>query len=180
VGYEPYYEVSDEGEVKSLPRRVVARLGGTRVRPQRVLKQFDDGKGYLRVQLTDVCGVKKLKRVHRLVTDAFLGPCPEGMGGLHKDDDRGNNRLANLYYGTPADNTRDKMANGKHRFGVSLGEKHGSSRLKEEDVIGIVYSRETGLTFRAIAARYGVHEMTVQDIIHGKTWAWLTGIKRAA
>ena len=50
--------------------------------------------------------------VHHLVALAFIGPRPDGTYVLHRDDDRTNNRLDNIYYGTPADNAVDRVKNG--------------------------------------------------------------------
>jgi hypothetical protein len=99
---------------------------------------------------------------------------------LHKDDDKSRNCLPNLYYGTPAQNARDKVANGKHRPGGVRGEGHWRSRLKASDALEIVSLRASGATCQSIANSFGVAEMTIQDVTKGKTWGWLTGIRRAA
>lgn len=53
--------------------------------------------------------------VHRLVLEAFVGPCPEGMTvGRHLDDDPNNNHISNLAWGTVSDNSKDKVRNGHH------------------------------------------------------------------
>lgn len=44
--------------------------------------------------------------LHRLVLEAFIGPCPKGLEGLHEDDDPANNRLVNLRWGTRSDNMK--------------------------------------------------------------------------
>lgn len=53
-------------------------------------------------------------RVHRLVLSAWRGACPDGMDGLHRNDDRDNNSLSNLYWGTPTQNGHDAVRNGVH------------------------------------------------------------------
>ena len=175
VGYEAFYEVSDQGDVRSLPRRVGAKDGGTRVRKPHVLRPIVWKNQHWRVRLTDASGVAKERKVHHLVAAAFLGPRPAGMGALHKDDDKSRNCLANLYYGTPAQNTRDKMANGKHRYGISLGEKHGQSRLTEKDIPEILRMREGGMTFRALAAAFDMSEMAIQSVVRGRSWGGSRG-----
>ena len=64
-------------------------------------------------------------RVHRLVLSAWRGACPEGMDGLHKDDDQDNNDLANLYWGTPTQNAADSKANGKNAWSRRTECSHG-------------------------------------------------------
>jgi hypothetical protein len=94
---------------------------------------------------------------------------------LHRDDDRRGNCLSNLYYGTPKENADDAVRNGKQRPGISLGEKHGSHKLTEIDVIAILAYHAQGKPYRRIANYFGVNEMTVRDVCVGKTWAWFTG-----
>ena len=56
---------------------------------------------------------KKFTRyVHHLVLEAFVGPRPPGMSGLHRDDDPANNHVDNLYWGTSSENAFDRVRNG--------------------------------------------------------------------
>lgn len=55
---------------------------------------------------------RKTRYFHRLVLEAFIGPCPEGMECRHLDGDAGNNRLENLAWGTPIENGEDKVRHG--------------------------------------------------------------------
>lgn len=55
-------------------------------------------------------------KVHRLVMEAFVGPCPEGLEVLHWDDNPANNHLSNLRYGTRSENVKDRVRNGIHHF----------------------------------------------------------------
>jgi hypothetical protein len=91
------YLVSDLGEVFS-------------VRSNRLLKLHSTYMGRLMVEL----GRGNYRLVHRLVLEAFVGPCPEGQEGLHWDDDPLNNRLTNLRWGTSSENKHDSVRNGNH------------------------------------------------------------------
>lgn len=53
--------------------------------------------------------------VHRLVMQTFVGPRPEGLVILHRDDDTTNNSLSNLRYGTQGENVRQAVDAGTHR-----------------------------------------------------------------
>jgi hypothetical protein len=53
--------------------------------------------------------------VHRAVLAAFDGPQPARIVGRHLNDDRGDNRLANLAWGTRADNAADTARAGRGR-----------------------------------------------------------------
>lgn len=99
VGAEGEYEVSDRGRVRSLARTVehANRWGGrtTRPIPGRLLRPGVSGTG----QLTVVPGRSRGSRtIHSLVLEAFVGPCPPGMIGRHRDRNPERNVLENLYY----------------------------------------------------------------------------------
>lgn len=115
-GYEGRYEVSSEGSVRSLGFYSHNRFGTRTWRAGRVLKATISPKtGYRSVTLVDDERQHSVYRVHRVVLMAFVGPPPEGMpNGLHRDDNRLNNQLSNLRWGTHSDNTYDSVENGSH------------------------------------------------------------------
>lgn len=164
VGYEGFYEVSDLGHV-----RRVARSKGTW--PGRVLKRTPNNHGYPRVTLFKR-GAGKTALVHRLVLEAFVGPCPEGLEARHLDGDPLNSGLENLVWGTSAENEQDKLAHGTSNH----GERCGTSKLTETQVLEIhsLASAEE-LTQFEIAAAYGIAQQTVSEIKLGVRWGWLTG-----
>lgn len=109
VGWELYYMVSDWGRVRSLPRRGIKRnrqYGGIMLRPQPINRL-----GHLGIHLSRN-NESTFFLVHRLVTAAFIGPCPEGMQVRHLDGNPVNNALSNLAYGTPAEDHQDKLRHG--------------------------------------------------------------------
>lgn len=57
----------------------------------------------------------KTRKVHSLVTEAFLGPRPEGLVVRHLDGDHSNNNIDNLRYGTHAENVADMIRHGAWR-----------------------------------------------------------------
>lgn len=78
----------------------------------------DNGKGYMVVRIDG-----KNYRVHRLVLEAFVGPCHEGFECDHLDRNRRNNALTNLRYVSRIDNNRNTSKNdrvdsrgGTHRY----------------------------------------------------------------
>lgn len=114
-GY-PNYEVSSDGQVRSLPRE--RTRGG-------LLRQGKNLKGYWYVTL---CRGRETHRfrTHRLVAEAFIGPCPAGQEVRHLDDDKDNNDAANLAYGTHAENGADQVRNQirhRPRLGVQRDER---------------------------------------------------------
>lgn len=150
-----HYEVSDNGEVRSL-------ITG------KTLAQFKNNSGYYRVSLwRDNSGRNEL--VHRLVAEAFI-PNPLGKRTVnHKDGDKSNNSVENLEWMTGRENTRHASTNGLLRS----GENHQNAKLNKEQVKFIKDSyrpkdREFGQ--RAMARKFGVSQHAVYDVLRGATW----------
>lgn len=109
VGFEGFYEVSNQGRVRSVDRED----SRGRFWPAQILAPGAQPSGHLSVSLSRD-GKRTMRKVHRLVLAAFVGPCPEGMEGLHSDDDPTNNTLPNLRWGTRGENLLDSVRNGRH------------------------------------------------------------------
>lgn len=89
-GYEGLYEVSNLGNVRSLPR---ATTRG------KTITKNNSGRGYLQVVLYKN-GKSKTHLVHRLVAQAFV-PNPFNFSTVnHKDEQKNNNRFDNLEWCT--------------------------------------------------------------------------------
>lgn len=117
VNYEGCYEVSNRGRVKSLKRTILRSNGITQGIPERILKSPPSRYGYPEVRLYPPAGGKLLGRtyfVHRLMLEAFVGPCPPNHEGTHLNDVPGDNRLENLRWGTSSGNSYDLVRNGNH------------------------------------------------------------------
>lgn len=56
-------------------------------------------------------------------------------------------------------------------FNIDNGEKNSMSKLKEQDVIDIYVSDDSG---SSLAKQYGVSRQTVFLIKKGQRWGWLT------
>ena len=114
VGYEGLYEVSDQGRVRSLDRVVPHARSGVMKRKGKILKQSPINQdGYLAIGLHRN-GHQKKRMVHRLVLMAFVGPCPEGMEGCHNNGVNTDNRLENLRWDTPKENSEDIKRHGRN------------------------------------------------------------------
>lgn len=116
VGYEGLYEVSDHGRVRSLDREYTRSDGVRTRRSGRVLKPVPNSNGRHQVYLCVPGGKQRPQLVHRLVLEAFVGQCPEGMEACHKDDDHVNNNLSNLRWDTRQGNYDDRVRNGIKNF----------------------------------------------------------------
>lgn len=111
LGYEAFYEVSDHGRVRSLPRMANRNRKGAVPVPGRVLSQGSKG-GYPSVKLS--VGGKGVRRlIAHLVCEAWHGPRPEGAECRHLNDDPSDSTPKNLAWGSKADNMADRIRNGK-------------------------------------------------------------------
>lgn len=161
------YLVSDLGRVRSINARKGARCGVNggilsgwvqHVRP-----------GYSRqLMALRQNGRTHIKKVHRLVLEAFVGPCPAGMEACHLNGKALDNRLANLRWGTHVSNVLDSIAHGtKSRPPVRFGPKHHKATLTSKQIRVLqthVYAR--GDQAR-LARKYGVADITIRRIRKG-------------
>lgn len=93
------------------------------VSPEGHIRQKDSGKPvkgtrnrrYIAVTLRTDEGKWRSMSGHRVVMLTFVGPRPEGLVTRHLDGDGTNNRLSNLAYGTPSENTQDILRMGRHQ-----------------------------------------------------------------
>ena len=67
----------------------------------RRVKGDPDQDGYTRMFLGHRGSKRKRWGAHVLVLEAFAGPRPLGMHGIHKNENRNDNRLENLKWGSP-------------------------------------------------------------------------------
>lgn len=120
AGYEGYYQVSDEGRVRSLDR--ITTNGYPR--SGRVLKPNTLNFGHKIVGLSRGNMVNP-QLVHRLVMFAFGPPPSSGDEVRHKNGIPADNRYINLEWGSHGDNERDKVRHGTHPNACKTNCKYG-------------------------------------------------------
>ena len=129
--------------------------------------------GHTTVQLGPRDSAEQLY-IHRLVLETFVGPCPEGHCARHLNGSASDNRLENLTWGTPAENSGDMVKHGTSRRGERA--RHG--KLTEDNVRDILKLLSAGEPKSIIAARYGVCVAAVRAITRGYSWNHVTGLTR--
>lgn len=159
--WKPYpgdtrYEVSDCGRVRSL-------------RPWRSWPA-----GRLMVPTPVHCGHLRVKAgvplravfVHRMVLEAFVGPCPAGHEARHLNDDPTDNRLENLAWGTRAENLADAVRNGREYS--PKGEGKINSKLTEAAVREI---RSSAANAHELGRLFGVTPTAIRHVRKGRSWS---------
>jgi hypothetical protein len=160
-GYEGYYQVSDQGRVKSLPRIVPMRDGRKYTVSEKYLKQKMTGR-YLTVVLCK-SGVEETRLVHQLVLLGHIGPCPDGMECRHYDGKCTNNRLTNLRWGTRKENAADRERHGTTHDGY-VGLSHKLTGQYEK----VLRLWESGWSMNRLAKKFDVRPCSISYIIRHK------------
>lgn len=157
-GYEGYYEVSSDGQVRSLT--YPSRYGFRRRKTPHMLVQRLNKAGYYDLRLS-----KKTFKVHRLVLMAFAGPCPLDHEGAHNNGISTDNRIENLRWATKVENAADKIKHGTVR--PLKGVNNPRAKLTEAQVKTI---RADARRTYEIAKDYGLAWTTVNEIRRKKKW----------
>ena len=150
----PNYKVSNCGRVKSVDRTDTRG----RNRKGKVLKQSQDGSGYMQVTLYEDGKGKNIK-VHQLVMLTFNGECGKGYQVNHIDENQKNNNLSNLEYVTPKQNSNHGTRN-----------KRLSKAFSKQ-----VRCIETNKTY------YGIHQAEKEtNISYQNIWKVCKGLRKTA
>lgn len=172
-GFEPYFQVSDQG-------RVFSKRTGI------ILSQNTTKRGYLVIntRIGGKTGIAYSLRVHRLVAEAFLPEPPDWLvekcsrehhGKVivrHKDSNKKNNLLSNLEWGDSQSNTNDYMTTEtffsevKRRSGVN----NKWSKLDNKDISKILEMRAEGHTYKSLGEIFGVAHSTIGRVVRGNTY----------
>ena len=126
--YEGLYQVSNLGNVRRIRQYVMQHKGITcfeRIVNERQLKFNYDKQCYLLVHLCKD-GIRKCKKVHRLVAEAFIENPLNKPYVNHKDGNKKNNNVDNLEWVTPSEN---------NIHACKLGLAHPVLNLKRKKVI---------------------------------------------
>jgi hypothetical protein len=165
-GYEGHYQVSNIGRVKSLARVVECRKNVLVNKKEKMLLDWNCGKGYRKVKLSKD-SIEKSIRVHRLVAETFLGNTEAKSEVNHINGIKYDNRVENLEWCTSSENTKHALNN---KLKISQkGSEHGMSKLTEKDVLEI---REIGRSkgLKEVSKIYKVSESLISNVLLNKIW----------
>jgi len=143
---------------------------------QKELKLFFNHKGYLRATIM-VNGKSKQFFVHRLVLEAFVGPCPKGFQTGHLDGKKDNNNINNLKWVSPKENQEHKKMHGTYLSG-----KTGPGAKLTEEQVRIIrkeyyFNGSRYGNCAELAKRFNVSKITISEAATGKTWKNLENCK---
>ena len=97
-------------------------------------------------------------------------PPPDGMCVCHKCDNPPCVRPDHLFLGTRLDNAEDMKRKGRSNK-LGPGEDHPAAKLTQVAVDEMRALFATGgFTKNALAYRYGISNVQVANIVHGKSW----------
>lgn len=156
-GFEGQYEISNHGNVKSIPRN------GTSLSCKNLVGFIDKG-GYHQVFLT---GKRAHKKVHRLVALHFI-PNPNNLPQVnHKNRIKTDNHVDNLEWCTAKENIIHAYRNG-HK----AGSKDNHSQSKVDILISSIIQECLDQKFRVkdIARYFRLSTTTILDIRSKSHW----------
>jgi len=153
-----FIQASTWGRVRTIDR-AVSNGNGTYIRNGRVLKQRDNGCGYLHV-IFGKDGKAVNKSVHRLVAQTFI-PNPNNLQQVnHKDNNRTNNRVENLEWCTGEYNIQYK-----EKYGISAEKAVGvpvyAINLKTQEKLWFESQMKAG-------RELGINNKNICDVLKGR------------
>lgn len=158
-GY-PLYEVSSQGRVRSWKNNRHGRADQPKILSQSVTAQ---GYNYVGLRAPDCEGADRLN-VHRLVAEAFIRSVKDDERVCHRNDVKTDNRLDNIYIGTPQDNANDKIRNDKQPRGEDF------DRSLTADDVRFIREKRGEMKQSELAEMFGIHQVTVSEIQLRKIW----------
>lgn len=166
-GFEGGYEISNDGQVKSLARITKGGNNGPFAIKERLLRiTFTKLRPNVSMSYQ---GTKRTFLVHKLVADAFL-PQPEGKDVvIHKDGNLKNCCVDNLEWLSNAELAEKRKSDDTYK--ALKGTQVHSAKLSEENVLSIRdrYSRGNETMFD-LAAEFNVSKALISYIVNYKSW----------
>lgn|SRR5574343_4405 len=180
VGYEGLYQVSNLGNIKSLPKQW--KCGGSNAPLKefshngKILKPLLSSNGYCGVCLYKNNKVSRLS-VHRTVADAFIDNFGNKPQVNHINGIKTDNRAENLEWATNSENIQHAIQHGLIKSGYKnpgsglKGEKNHSSKFLNSEVVELRKLINSKLyTQKQLASVYGVTQATISVIKLGKVY----------
>lgn len=155
-GFRQKYLVNRRGQIWSCHR-------------SKILCPHIDRDGYVIVTLATGKHKNCKRRVHRLVLETFVGPCPANHECLHKNGRTSDNRIRNLQWGTRRQNKQDELRHGRRNRGA----RNGGAKLSEQQVRAIRLELKRGTLGCVLAKTFKVSRTAISRIALRQRWKHL-------
>jgi len=165
--WEGFYEVSDQGRVRSLDRVVTMINGSQRLHKGRLRTPVQNKKTRYYGVIFYRDGKPAAYAIHRLVLLTFAGAPSPGQEACHCNGKRTDNRLSNLRWDTRSANHADKLLHGTSQH----GQNNARAIFSNAQVLEIYRSTESAA---AIAQRLGCSRRTISAIKTRQNWGLIT------
>jgi len=169
-GYENIYQVSNLGNIKRLSSKIWINKnnGYYRYYSEEILTPIISKSGYYHVNLYNN---KKLQtfRINRLVLIAFDRLPNDKEVSMHLDNNKLNNSLKNLKWGTVKDNVQQMHR--EKRNNCVTGSKNPMAKINEEEVIKIkLFHKYSNFSVSDIAKVFNKKYHFVYEIVNNLKW----------
>ena len=161
--YENCYQVSNLGNIRSLPRN------GT-IKHIRILKPYIDNHGYYIVTLS--CkNIKKTYKIHRIVAETFINNPNNKTQINHIDGNKLNNNINNLEWCTILENNIHARENNLKPDDSGINNANSKFTKKDINYIRNMYIKGDKIYgCIALANKFKVSKSTISYIINKKTY----------
>lgn len=162
IGYDGLYQVSNKGNIKSFKKDKNGKLLMLKI----------DKDGYKNIGLRDANYIRKFKRVHRLVAEAFIENSNSFTQINHKDNNPANNYVENLEWCSVEYNNKYRFSNGNASH---KGSKHPQATITEDVAVQIFELGHSGLfTESQLAKKFNTTRSVINKIRLSKSWTHVT------
>jgi len=155
-GFEDLYQISNNGRVKSLKRKILYKDGRSFIKEESILNPSIGNKGYYYLNLRKN-GISYNKRIHRLVLMHFKPQLKNKTQTNHIDGNKSNNNINNLEWVTNSEN---------QIHAVKLGIRGTKLDIDKARFI----RRNKKYTTRKLANMFNVDISLIRLVLNNKIW----------
>lgn len=157
----PDYFADEDGNVYSMKHHIT---------PIKLRPYHFKGSSHLRLAKN---GKSFGATVASLILETFVGPRPKGFYACHGPNGSRDNSLHNLLWQSPVQNSYDRIRDGTHLRGETIG-NHKLTETQVKDIREYCKLHTGYGTQRQCAKLFHISEQIICNILHRRRWAWLT------